>query len=115
VWRVGYPDHIPDKTEPVMHDFFILLIQLLQLFTNVLITVIIVQFILGLLIMFNVVSMSNQYVGAVYQALNSILDPILRPVRKLMPDTGMIDLSPIVVIFAINALMLILKHAANQV
>ena len=97
-----------------MHDFFILLIQLLQLFSNVLITVLVSQFILSLLIMFNVVSMSNQYVSSILQALNSILDPILRPVRKLMPDTGMIDLSPIVIIFAINVAMLILKYVADH-
>jgi YggT family protein len=98
-----------------MHDFLILLIQLLQLATNLLITIIITQFILGLLIAFNVISISNHYVSAIYHALNVILDPFLKPIRRFMPDTGMIDLSPIILIFAINAAMLILNWMANQV
>jgi YggT family protein len=88
------------------------LIQILQLFTSIFITVIIVQFILSMLIMFNVVSMSNQYVSAIMQALNAILDPFLRPIRKILPDTGMIDFSPIVLIFGIKVVMIILVQIA---
>jgi YggT family protein len=91
----------------------IILIQILQLFTDILITVIVVQFILSLLIMFNVVSLSNQYVSAIHQALSAILDPILRPIRRLLPDTGMIDFSPIVLIFGIKVLMIILISLAQ--
>ena len=90
----------------------IALIQILQLFTSIFITVIIIQFILSMLIMFNVVSMSNQYVSAIMHALNAILDPFLRPIRKLLPDTGMIDFSPIVLIFGIKVVMIILVQIA---
>ncbi len=92
----------------------IALIQILQLFTDIFITVIIVQFILSLLIMFNVVSMTNQYVSAIMQALNAILDPFLRPIKRLLPDTGMIDFSPIVLIFGIKVIMIILIQLAAQ-
>lgn len=92
----------------------IVLYQILDLFTQIFITVIIVQFILSMLVMFNVVSISNQYVSAIMQALNAILDPFLRPIRKFLPDTGMIDFSPIVLIFAIKVIMIILASIATS-
>lgn len=89
------------------------LIQILLLFSNLLVTVIIIQFIASLLIIFNVVSMSNQYVSAIVTALNAILDPILRPIKRLLPDTGMIDFSPIVLIFGIKVLVIVLTSFAQ--
>ena len=96
-----------------MQAFLGILIQILELLSSVLITVVIVQFVLSLLISFNVVSMSNQFVSAIYQSLNAILDPVLRPIRKIMPDTGMIDFSPIVLIFGLRVLMIILAGIAS--
>lgn len=51
----------------------------------------IVWFIIGLLFAFNVVSPSNQFAFAVHDALSRLFEPALRPIRKLMPDTGAID------------------------
>ena len=92
-----------------------ILIQILGLLSSILITVVIVQFVLSLLIAFNVVSMSNQFVSAIYQSLNMILDPVLRPIRRIMPDTGMIDFSPIVLIFGLRVLMIILEGIASSI
>lgn len=86
----------------------IALISIIGYLVSIIVTVVIVQFILGLLMAFNVVSMSNNFVAALYQALNAILDPFLRPIRRFMPDTGMIDFSPIVLIIALNILQRLL-------
>lgn len=85
-------------------------LQILELLTNLVITVVIVQFILSLLIAFNVVNLSSQFVSALWQSLNAILDPVLRPIRRILPDTGMIDFSPIVLIFGLQALMILLEN-----
>ncbi len=98
-----------------MLTFLGILIQILGLLSSILITVVIVQFILSLLIAFNVVSMSNQFVSAIYQSLNAILDPVLRPIRRIMPDTGMIDFSPIVLIFGLRVLMIIIEGIASSI
>ena len=98
-----------------MLTFLGVLIQILGLLSSILITVVIVQFVLSLLIAFNVVSMSNQFVSAIYQSLNMILDPVLRPIRRIMPDTGMIDFSPIVLIFGLRVLMIILEGIASSI
>lgn len=90
------------------------LIQILSLLINVIVTVVIVQFVLSLLIAFNVVSLSNQFVAALYTALNGILDPMLRPIRRILPDTGMIDFSPIVLILGLQALVFIIAGIARD-
>ena len=88
------------------------LIGILALAANLLVTIIIVSFVLNLLIIFNVVSAQNQFVSALLTALNALLDPVLRPIQKILPDTGMIDFSPIILIFGIKALMIILSSIA---
>ncbi|MCE2842663.1 MAG: YggT family protein [Novosphingobium sp.] len=91
------------------------LIPILELFANLIITVVIVQFVLGLLISFNVVSFHNQFVSALWTALNAILDPILAPIKRRLPNTGGIDFSPIVLILLINVALIILSYVGRQV
>jgi YggT family protein len=84
------------------------LISIIGYLMTILSTVVIVQFILSLLISFNVVSLSNQFVSSIYHALNLILDPFLRPIRRIMPDTGMIDFSPMVLLIVLRILQMLL-------
>jgi YggT family protein len=84
------------------------LIDILTYLMNIVIIVVIVQFVLSLLISFNVVNMQNNGVAAIWKAVNAILDPLLRPIRKILPDTGMIDLSPMVLIIGMSVLIRIL-------
>jgi YggT family protein len=91
------------------------LIPILELFANVVVTVVIVQFILGLLLSFNVVSYQNQLVSSLWTALNAILDPILAPIKRRLPNTGGIDFSPIVLILLINVALIILSYVGRQV
>ena len=80
---------------------------------NLISMLVITQMVLGLLISFNVVNTQNDFVAGVWRGLNALLDPLLRPVRKIMPDTGMIDFSPMVLIFALNALSMVLNSLAR--
>ena len=91
------------------------LIQILGLLIDLVTTVVIVQFVLSLLLTFNVISLNNNIVASIWQALNAILDPILRPIRKIMPDTGMIDFSPIILIFGMRAIQILLAGAATSI
>ena len=77
-------------------------------------TVVIVQFILSLLISFNVVSLSNNIVSSLWHSLNLILDPFLKPIRRIMPDTGMIDFSPIVLIVGLRIIQMLLGGLAHD-
>ncbi|MFC4291100.1 YggT family protein [Sphingorhabdus arenilitoris] len=88
------------------------LINIISYLSMIVVTVVIVQFVLSLAITFNIVSMTNPYVAAIYQSLNMILDPLLNPIRKILPDTGMIDFSPIVLIVALRVLQMLLSGLA---
>ena len=91
------------------------LISVLDFLMTILWTVVIVQFILSLLIAFNVVSLSNNIVSSIWQALNVILDPFLRPIRKILPDTGMIDFSPMVLLIGLRIFQMLLAGLANDI
>ena len=87
------------------------LYEIIAMIVNVFVMLIIVQFVIGLLFAFNVVNQSYQFLMQVYNSIGLILDPILRPVRRIMPDTGAIDFSPIVLILGMNAILIVLRAA----
>lgn len=50
---------------------------------------------------FNVVNTRNQFIGMIGQFLYAVTEPVLRPIRRIMPATSGIDLSPLVLILGI--------------
>jgi YggT family protein len=74
---------------------------------------IIVQFVIGLLFAFNVVSPSNEFLRQVYDSINRLLEPVLRPIRNIMPNTGAIDFSPLVLILGLQILTRVLIGVAG--
>ncbi|OCC23819.1 hypothetical protein MB02_08260 [Croceicoccus estronivorus] len=87
--------------------------QILDLLISVVVTLVIVQFVLGLLIAFNVVNMGNQFVSAIWTALNALLQPLLAPIRRIMPNTGAIDFSPLVLIIGLQILQIVVWNLAR--
>lgn len=57
--------------------------------------------VLSWLIAFNVVNMQNGFVRGVVTALDRFFNPMLRPLRRILPDMGGIDLAPMVLILII--------------
>jgi YggT family protein len=88
------------------------LIQIVAMLTNVVVMLVIIQFIIGLLFAFNVVNSSNQFLVQVYRSINALLDPVLAPIRRAMPDTGAIDFSPLVLIILLQILLIVLSGLA---
>jgi YggT family protein len=91
------------------------LVSIIGYLATILSTIVIVQFILSLLIAFNVVSLSNNIVASIWEALNKILDPFLKPIRKIMPDTGMIDFSPMVLLVGLRVMQMLLMGLASDI
>jgi YggT family protein len=89
-----------------------LIIDILSMLTSVLVMLVIVQFIIGLLFAFNVVNNSNQFLQQIYNSINSLLEPVLGPIRRILPATGAIDFSPLVLIIGLQVLMRILIEVA---
>ncbi len=86
--------------------------QIIGYVISIVIFLVIAQFVLSLLIAFNVVNMQNDFVVAIYRAVNALLDPILNPIRRIMPNTGAIDFSPLVLIVGLNILNIVLSNLA---
>lgn len=66
--------------------------------------IIVVQFVMSILIAFNVINTYNEFVRAIWQALEKLTQPLYRPIRRILPDFGAIDFSPMVVIILITIL-----------
>ena len=79
----------------------IALIDIVQMLLWVLSLIIIAQAIFSWLVAFNVVNTNSNFVRAVWQALDRLTEPLYRPVRRIMPDFGGIDFSPLVVLLLI--------------
>ena len=76
--------------------------------------VIIVQVVLSWLFAFNVLNTSSQGVRAFAVAIDRLTAPLYRPIRRLLPDFGGIDFSPLVVLILIQVLEKLLSGVYNQ-
>lgn len=72
--------------------------QILDVLIQVALMIILVQAVMSWLIAFNVISQHNDVVRGIWSSLEKLTDPLYRPIRKIMPDFGALDLSPMVVI-----------------
>ena len=82
---------------------------------NVLWWVIIVQAILSWLLAFNVLNTSSPAVRQIANALDRVTAPLYRPIRRLLPDFGGIDFSPMVVLILIMIVQKLLAGVAMDV
>ena len=74
--------------------------------------IVIAHVIMSWLINFNVLNRHQPLVGSIWDGLNRVLEPIYGPIRRVLPDMGGLDLSPLVVIVAIYALQTIILRNA---
>lgn len=86
------------------------LLQFIDLVLNVVVFVIIAQVIMSWLLAFNILNMSNPFVANVANALYQLTDPLLRPLRSLLPNFGGLDISPILLFLAIYFIRLVILY-----
>ncbi|WP_395449433.1 YggT family protein [Aminobacter sp. UC22_36] len=75
--------------------------------------VIIASAVFSWLYAFNVVNPRNQVVGTIGNMLYRLTEPVLRPIRRLMPDLGGIDISPIILLLGIYFLRVFLATSVR--
>ena len=61
----------------------------------------VIQAIMSWLLAFNVLNPRNQVVGMIWQFMMRVTEPLLRPIRRILPNFGGLDLAPMVLILAI--------------
>ena len=74
------------------------LISLIATIIQIYIYVLIASAILSWLIAFNVINTRNQVVATIAEALWRLTEPVLKPIRNILPNLGGLDLSPVVLI-----------------
>jgi len=82
----------------------IALVDIADLLLSILTWIIIGQVILSWLLAFNVLNTSSQGVRTFAMALERITAPLYRPIRKILPDFGGLDFSPLVILILIQVI-----------
>ena len=90
------------------------IVEIFKLLLTVATWIIIIQVILSWLLAFNVLNVSSGGVRAFVLALERITAPVYRPIRRLLPDFGGIDFSPLVVLILIQVLQKLLDGVVAQ-
>ena len=80
-----------------MEPILLLLYRVIDIYFYILI----INIILSWLIAFNIVNMQNKIVVSILYATNRLTDPLLNPVRRILPNLGGIDISPIILVLCL--------------
>ena len=83
-----------------MHPLIYLVTSLISLINLALI----IYIVISLLISFNILNRHQPLVSKIYYALGRLLEPLLEPIRRFLPDLNGLDVSPIVLIIGLNFL-----------
>ena len=77
------------------------LLDVVMLVLNIYTWLLIASAVLSWLVAFNVVNTRNDVVRTVWDFLYRVTEPVLRPIRNMLPNLGGIDVSPIIVLLLI--------------
>src|SRR3954466_15157023 len=80
-----------------MNPIFFILIEILEIYKWVVLATVVVSW----LIVFNVINTHNNFVRSLLRFLDALTEPVFRRVRRILPPMGGLDLSPVIVFFAI--------------
>ncbi len=92
---------------PTLNFVDLILATVFRLYFYVVIGAVIYSWLIG----FNVVNPHNQFVRTIGIALNRLTEPLLRPIRRTLPDLGGLDISPI----ALLILLFFLEYFLREV
>ncbi|MEO0728794.1 MAG: YggT family protein [Pseudomonadota bacterium] len=77
------------------------LLNFIQYLITLYVYVILASVIFSWLVAFNVINPSNQFVRTLWQTLDAVTEPVFRPVRRMLPAMGGLDLAPLVVLLGL--------------
>ena len=84
------------------------ILQILFAILDIIWWIVIAHIILSWLINFQVLNLRQPLVGAIWDGLNRLLDPLYSRIRSFLPNMGGLDLAPLVVLVAIYALRVVI-------
>ena len=81
-----------------MYSITAFIVQIIDLYWYVLILTAIMSWLLA----FDVVNFRNNIVRMVWNFLNAVTEPVLAPIRRLLPNLGGVDISPIILLLLLS-------------
>lgn len=69
--------------------------------------------IISWLVAFDVINTRNPTIGRILGALEAVTEPLLRPIRRILPNMGGVDLSPIIAILLLQALRILVVNTVD--
>ena len=90
------------------------LFGIIDMILQLLVWIIIIQVILSWLVAFNVINTGSNFVRTVVETLDRLTAPLYRPIRKILPDFGGIDFSPLVILILIQVVRKLLAGVATS-
>ncbi|WP_319937590.1 YggT family protein [Sphingomonas qomolangmaensis] len=92
-----------------------ILLEIIQMLITIARWVIIIHIVLSLLIAFNVINTSNDFVRSIWNGLDALTEPVYRPIRRILPDFGSLDLAPMVVLIGLSIVDIIVSRLAANI
>ncbi len=89
------------------------LLQILLLILDVAWFIMIAHIVMSWLISFQVLNLYQPFVRQVWDGLNRLLEPVYQPIRRMLPNTGGLDLAPLVALIALYAIRIVLINNAG--
>ena len=80
-----------------MTGLLMFIAYLINLYEYVVIAAVVLSWLIG----FNVINAYNPFVRSLWQAITALTEPLLRPIRRMLPELGGLDLSPVVLLLAL--------------
>ena len=92
----------------MVNPFIWLILTILDIYTWVIVGAVITSW----LVSFGVINIHNQLVRSLVIALQAMTEPVFRPIRRVIPPMGGLDLSPLVVLLGIQFLRYLILYYA---
>ena len=86
------------------------IIYLVELVIDIVTWVVIAGAIMSWLVAFGVVNMRNQFIRMIVDMLYRLTEPMLRPIRRVLPNLGGVDISPVVLLVGLAVLREALRY-----
>ncbi|MGI9463749.1 MAG: YggT family protein [Aestuariivirgaceae bacterium] len=93
-----------------MNSILWLVLTILDLYFWIIIAVVVMSWLIG----FNIINPSNQFVRQLRYGLHRLTEPLLGPIRRLLPDLGGLDISPIILILGLFFLQRLIIEYGTQ-
>lgn len=84
--------------------------MIIDVVASVIFFLVLIQFVISILIQFDVLNPRQPFVRQVYLGISSLLDPLLAPIRRILPPAAGLDFSPMVLLLGLYFLQIVIRN-----